>query len=181
VFGGADRLRELIGATLKVLDADLFVVVTGCIADLVGDDVGGVVTDFQEQGVPIVFAETGGFKGNNFTGHELIARSIIDQFVGDYDGPKDEHTVNVWSLLPYHNTFWRGDLSEIKRLLEGIGLTVNILFGHESGGVDEWKNIPKAGFNLVLSPWLGLDTAKHLQRKYDQPFLHEPTIPIGAK
>jgi nitrogenase molybdenum-iron protein beta chain len=181
VFGGADRLRELISATLKVIDADLYVVATGCIADLVGDDVGSVVSEFQDEGVPIVFAETGGFKGNNFTGHELITRAIIDQYVGDYDGPKDEKTVNVWSLLPFHNTFWRGDLGEIKRILEGVGLKVNILFGHQSKGVEEWKNIPKAAFNLVLSPWLGLDTAQHLKKKYDQPFLHIPAIPIGAK
>jgi len=180
VFGGADRLRELISASLEVLDADLFVVVTGCIPDLVGDDVGSVVRPFQERGVPIVYAETGGFKGNNFTGHELVTRAIIDQFVGDYAGPKEVGTVNVWSLLPYHNTFWRGDLAELKRVLEGAGLKANILFGHESGGVAEWKAIPKAQLNLVVSPWLGLATAEHLQKKYGQPYLHVPAIPIGA-
>ncbi len=181
VFGGADRLRELIEASLKILDADLFVVVTGCIPDLVGDDVGAVVSAFQERGVPIAFAETGGFKGNNFTGHELVTRAIIDQFVGPYQGPRQAGTVNVWSLLPYQNTFWRGDLAEIKRVLEGAGLEVNILFGHESAGVSEWKAIPQAQFNLVLSPWLGLETARHLEKKYGQPFLHVPVIPVGAQ
>lgn len=181
VFGGAERLRELIESSLKILDADLFVVLTGCISDLVGDDVGSVVSDFQEQGIPIVFAETGGFKGNNFTGHELVTRAIIDQYVGDYNGPREQGSVNVWSLLPYHNTFWRGDLTEIKRILEGAGLKVNILFGPESKGVSEWKNIPKAQFNLVLSPWLGLQTAHHLEEKYGQPYLHVPVIPIGAQ
>ncbi|APM38425.1 nitrogenase component 1 [Clostridium kluyveri] len=181
VFGGEDRLRELIDATFKVLDADLFVVMTGCIPDTVGDDVGAVVGEFQDEGRPIVYAETGGFKGNNFTGHELVTEAIIDQYVGDYDGPLEKGLVNVWSLLPYHNTFWRGDLTEIKRILEGIGLKVNILFGHESAGVSEWKNIKKAQFNLVLSPWLGLKTAEKLKKKYKQPYLHIPTIPIGAK
>lgn len=181
VFGGEDRLRELIDATFKVLDADLFVVMTGCIPDTVGDDVGAVVGEFQDEGRPIVYAETGGFKGNNFTGHELVTEAIIDQYVGDYAGPLEKGLVNVWSLLPYHNTFWRGDLTEIKRILEGIGLKVNILFGHESAGVSEWKNIKKAQFNLVLSPWLGLKTAEKLKKKYKQPYLHVPVIPIGAK
>jgi nitrogenase molybdenum-iron protein beta chain len=181
VFGGEERLRELIEASLKILDADLFVVVTGCISDLVGDDVGAVVREFQDRDVPIVFAETGGFRGNNFTGHEVVIRAIIDQYVGDYRGEKTAGSVNVWSLLPYHNTFWRGDLTEIKRVLEGVGLKVNILFGPESAGVSEWKDIPKAQFNLVLSPWLGLQTARHLEEKYGQPFLHVPVIPIGAK
>ncbi len=181
IFGGEDRLRELIDATFKVLDADLFVVMTGCIPDTVGDDVGSVVGEFQAKGLPVVYAETGGFKGNNFIGHELVTEAIIDQYVGDYDGPYQKGLVNVWSLLPFHNTFWRGDLVEIKRILEGVGLKVNILFGHESGGVDEWKSIKKAQFNLVLSPWLGLKTAEHLKEKYGQPYLHIPTIPIGAK
>jgi len=182
VFGGADRLTELVDASLKILDADLFVVLTGCISDLVGDDVGSVVSEFRKRGEPVVFAETGGFRGNNFTGHETVVRAIIDQFVGEApDAKKTKGLVNVWSLLPYHNTFWRGDLTEIKRILEGIGLKVNILFGPESAGVEEWKRIPEAQFNLVLSPWLGLNTAEHLQKKYGQPFLHVPEIPIGAK
>jgi nitrogenase molybdenum-iron protein beta chain len=181
VFGGEDRLRELIESSLKIIDADLFVVLTGCVPDLVGDDVGSVVGEFQDRGVNIVYAETGGFRGNNFTGHELVVKSIIDQYVGNYDGEKEQHSVNVWSLLPFQNTFWRGDLEEIKRVLEGIGLKVNILFGSESEGVSEWKSIPKAQFNLVLSPWLGLETAKHLEKKYNQPFLHIPIVPIGAK
>ena len=181
VFGGEERLRELIKGALKILDAELFVVLTGCIPDLVGDDIAAVVREFQDEGVPIVFAETGGFKGNNFTGHELITRAIIDQYVGDYEGERTPGLVNIWSLLPFHNTFWKGDLAEIKRVLEGAGLKVNILFGHESEGVAEWKKIPQAQFNLVLSPWLGLQTAQHLERKYGQPFLHLPVIPIGAK
>ena len=181
IFGGTERLEELIEATLQILEADLFVVVTGCIPDLVGDDVGSVVRGFQSRGAPVVYAETGGFRGNNFTGHEVVTRAIIDQFVDAYDGPREAGLVNLWSLLPYQNTFWRGDLAEIKRLLEGIGLRVNLLFGPDSAGVSEWQAIPRAQFNLVLSPWLGLDTAKHLELKYGQPFLHIPQIPIGAK
>jgi nitrogenase molybdenum-iron protein beta chain len=181
IFGGLPRLDELLDSTFKIMDSDLYVVLTGCISELVGDDVESVVTKYRARGIPIVFAETGGFKGNNFTGHELVTRAIIDQFVGSYDGSREDGTVNVWSLLPFQNTFWRGDLAEIKRILQGIGLKVNILFGPQSKGVAEWKEIPKAQFNLVLSPWLGLTTARHLENKYGQPFLHVPVIPIGAR
>lgn len=92
-------------------------------------------------------------------------KAIIDQFVGDYSGPREKGTVNVFSELPYQNTFWRGDLSELKRILAGIGLKVNILFGPESKGISEWKSIPKAQFNLVVSPWLGIETARHIEKK----------------
>ena len=180
VFGGNERLRELIQASVKIMDADLFVVLTGCIPDIVGDDVPSVVSEFQQKGVPIVYAETGGFRGNNLVGHEIVVRAIIDQFVSDYSGDKKQSTVNVWTEVPYQNTYWRGDLGEIKRILEGIGLTVNILFGHHSKGISEWKDIPNAAFNLVISPWVGLGIAEHLKEKYGQRYLHIPAIPIGA-
>ncbi|HEX2926831.1 MAG TPA: nitrogenase component 1, partial [Ruminiclostridium sp.] len=135
VFGGNERLQELIQATIKIMKADLFVVLTGCIPDIVGDDIPSVVSRFQEKGIPIVYAETGGFRGNNLAGHETVVRAIVDQFVGDCTAPKNINTVNVWTEVPYQNTYWRGDLEEIKRILEGIGLTVNILFGKESKGI----------------------------------------------
>lgn len=181
IFGGEDKLRNLIKSSLLLMKADLFVVLNGCIGELVGDDIGAVTKEFQDLGFPVVHADTGGFKGNNLIGHEIVIKAIIDQFVGDYDGEREKGRINLWSEVPYQDTFWRGDLEEIKRLLTGAGFKANIFFGPDSGGVDEWKDIPKAQFNLVLSPWVGLETAKHLEAKYDQPYLHIPVVPIGAK
>ncbi|MGD0817624.1 MAG: nitrogenase component 1 [Methanomassiliicoccales archaeon] len=181
VFGGEDRLREVIDGSLKVLKGDLFVVLTGCTSDIVGDDVRQVVREYQERGVPIVYAETGGFKGSNLKGHELVVGAIIDQLIGDVRVKKAKGLVNVWSSVPYHDPFWTGNLGQVKRLLEGIGLRVNILFGPESGGVKEWRTVPNAAFNLVLSPWVGLGTAEKLKERYGTPFLHYPVAPIGAK
>jgi len=181
IFGGEKKLDDLINASLKIMDGDLFVVLSGCIGELVGDDVASVVKKYQKKGYPIVYAETGGFKGNNLIGHEIVTRSIIDQFVGDYHGEKEKGLINLWSEVPYFNTNWRGDFIEIKRILEGAGFEVNVLFGSESKGIKEWKDIPKAQFNLVISPWVGIKTAKHLEEKYNQPYLHIPTIPIGAE
>lgn len=181
VFGGENKLDDLIKSSLKIMDGDLFVVLSGCIGELVGDDVGSIVGKYQKKGYPIVYAETGGFKGNNLAGHEIVTEAIIDQFVGDYSGEKEKGVINLWFEVPYFNTNWRGDFIEIKRILEEAGFKVNVLFGSESNGVEEWKNIPKSQFNLVLSPWVGIKTAKHLEKKYNQPYLHIPIIPIGAE
>jgi nitrogenase molybdenum-iron protein beta chain len=181
VFGGAKKLDALIKSSLAVYDGDLFVVLTGCSGELVGDDVDSVVRKYRESGYPVVHAPVGGFKGTNLTGHEIVVKSIIDQYVGDYNGEKKQGLINLWFEAPYFNTNWRGDYLELVRILRAAGLKVNVLFGPQSGGAKEWKNIPKAQFNLVVSPWLGLDIAKHLEQKYNQPYLHIPTIPIGEE
>jgi nitrogenase molybdenum-iron protein beta chain len=179
VFGGEEKLRSLIEGTLKIMDGDFFVVLTGCTADLVGDDVGSIVRQFQAKGVPIIYAETGGFKGDAYKGHELVLQAIIEQHLQKADS-KQQGFVNVFAAVPGHDPFWEGDLQELKKLLASIGLRANILFGYGSGGIDGINAIPAAEFNLVLSPYIGLKAAQLLEKKFGTPYLHYPVLPIGA-
>ena len=183
VFGGVDKLRKVIENTYKILDTDLQVVVTGCTSDIVGDDVGNVVGDFANEGKPIVYIETAGFKANNLVAHSWVVNAIVDQYVDKFKDTakvKNPKLVNVFASIPYQDPFWKGNLFELKRLLEGIGLQVNILFGPYSEGVEEWRTIPQAGFNVLVSPWYGKAIVEHLEEKYDQPFYQFPYIPIGG-
>lgn len=181
VFGGEKKLTDTIDGALRVLKGDLFVVLTGCTSDIVGDDSISVAKRFAKDGYPVVGTETAGFKGNNYYGHNHVVDAIIEQYVGDVTPQKVKGLVNVFSVVPFQNPYWRGDLEEIKSLLESIGLQVNILYGVESQGAREWKTIPNAEFNLLLSPWVGLKTVKLLERKYGTPFLHYPILPVGAQ
>ncbi|MDR1506132.1 MAG: hydrogenase [Treponema sp.] len=181
VFGGEEKLSRFIEGAFKVLKGDLFVVLSGCTSGIVGDDVAQVASTFALQGRPIVGVETAGFRGNNYLGHELVIKGIIEGFVGDIDARPKKGLVNVFSVVPCQNPFWRSDLEEIKRLLEAVGLEVNILFGNESAGVEEWKAIPHAQFNLALSSWVGVETVELLKSKYGTPYLHIPYLPSGAE
>jgi nitrogenase molybdenum-iron protein beta chain len=183
VFGAAEKLDLLIKSTFRIMDGDLFVVLSGCVSELIGDDVASIVNGYVKKGKAIVYSEVPGFKGNNLYGHEQVIIDIVDQYVGDYpaDAPKKKKLINLFTEVPYHNTFWRGDYTELKRILEGAGYKVNILFGVNANGVKEWKTIPKAEYNIVLSPWVGLRTAAHLEKKYGQKYLHYPIIPIGEE
>ena len=179
VFGGEKKLRNTIDGALQVIKGDLFVVLSGCTSDIVGDNSIGVAKSFAEQGKPVVGTETAGFKGTSYYGHLRVIEAIIEQFIGDVKPNVEKGLVNVFSVVPYQDPFWRGDLREIKELLEGIGLKVNILFGVGSEGVKEWKNIPNAEFNLLLSPWVGIETVELLEKKYGTPYLHIPVLPVG--
>jgi nitrogenase molybdenum-iron protein beta chain len=181
VFGGEKKLRNTMNGALQVMKGDLFVIMTGCTADIVGDDSVNIAKEYAEQGNPVVGVETAGFKGNNYFGHELVVNAIIEQFVGDAEARPRQGLVNVFSVAPYQNPYWRGDLEALKALLESIGLEANVLFGYGSAGVSEWKDIPNAQFNLLVSPWVGLSTVKLLEEKYGTPFLHYPVLPVGAR
>jgi len=184
VFGGIERLREIVANTYKVLDTDLQVILTGCTSGIVGDDVDSLAEEFREEGKPIVSVETAGFKCNNFEAHSLVVNAIIDQYVDKFaekhDYRSESDTINLFASLPYQDPFWKGNLGEYKKLLEGLGLKVRVLFGPLSDGVKEWQGIPRANFNVLVSPWYGKPIVDHLEEKYGQPYTWFPHIPIGA-
>ena len=100
VFGGVKKLHSTIDNALKVIDADLYVVLTGCIPEIVGDDSGEVVSEFADAEKPVIYAPTAGFKGNNYRGHEQIIDAIIDQYTKKTD-KKEKGLVNIWADVPY--------------------------------------------------------------------------------
>lgn len=177
IFGGDERLRNIVKNSLEVIDADLFVILTGCTSDIVGDDVGEVAHRFQEQGKPVVFVETGGFKGTNLFGHELVLDAIIDQYLQPGE-TVELGLVNIWSVVPFHDPFWVGNLKELGSLIAELGFKPNVIFG-PGHGLDALAKVPKAQFNLLISPWVGLKNVKHLEEKFGTPYLHYPVLPIG--
>ena len=180
VFGGTKKLASTIENALKVIDADLFVVLTGCIPEIVGDDTGEVVSQFADAEKPVIYASTAGFKGNNYKGHEQVVDAIIDQYLKKAaDSEKIEGLVNIWADVPYQDLFWLGNLRELEKLISELGLKPNTIFGYERG-IKNIDLIPKAQFNLLVSPWVGLKNVKKMEKKLGLPFLHLPTLPVGA-
>lgn len=178
VFGGVKKLETTIENALKVIDADLYVVLTGCIPEIVGDDTKEVVSRFEDADKPVIYASTAGFKGNNYIGHEQVIDAIIDQYLEKSD-EKEKGLVNIWADVPYQDLFWLGNIRELEKLLSEIGLKPNTIFGYKRG-IENINKIPKAEFNLLVSPWVSVGNMKKMERKLGIPYLHYPTLPIGA-
>lgn len=180
VFGGESRLRETIANALKVVDGDLFVVFSGCTAEIVGDDIAKVVKDLGITDKPIIAVATPGFKGTNLQGHEWFIDALIDQYLVYLPQNKPiKGSVNLWGPIPSYDPFWVGNIRELENLLREIGLTPNTIFG-EYRGMAQINRVPQAEFNLLVSPWVGLGNMEHLKEKFGTPYLHYPTQPIGA-
>ncbi len=101
VFGGVARLEEQIESTLEVIDADLFVVITGCTAEIIGDDVASVIRNYRategEDRPPLVHASGAGFKGNSYFGYDSVLQSLFRDYVTPAP-VKKKGKVNVWGI-----------------------------------------------------------------------------------
>ncbi|EKQ53821.1 MULTISPECIES: nitrogenase component 1 [unclassified Clostridium] len=178
VFGGENKLESTIENALKVIDADLYVVITGCTPEIVGDDAGEISKKFAAVNKPVVFASTPGFKGNNYRGHEWVIEAIINQYLKPAD-KIEKGLVNIWAGVPQHDPFWLGNLRALEKLVAKLGLKPNTIFGNKRG-LENINKISSAEFNLLVSPWVDLENVKLLERKFGTPFLHYPILPIGA-
>lgn len=177
VFGGDGRLREQIENTLKIMDGSLYAVLTSCVTEIIGDDIKSVVSDFRGQGVPIIGAETGGFKGNSYLGYDLVLQSLFRDFLKQ-DVVKKKKRVNVWGIIPYYDPFWRGNLEEVRRLLEALGLEVNTFFLADDT-IEEIRQSGSASLNVVVSHAYGLDAAGVFEEVHGTPYVSLP-LPVGA-
>jgi len=177
IFGGENKLRNLIQSSIELMDGDLYAVISGCVPALTGDDVESVVKEFKEK-ANIISVKTAGFIGNSYAGYELFFQSVIDQLLKPL--PVKKRRINIFGVVPYQHLFWKGDLKVLKSTLQRLGIEANIIL-REFSGLANLLEIPAAELNVVLSPWNGHEIAKSLQEKFGTPYLTFPGVPIGPK
>lgn len=177
VFGGDSRLREQVENTLKVMDGSIYAVLTSCVTEIIGDDIKSVVADFKNQGIPIIGAETGGFKGNSYRGYDLVLQSLFRDFL-ERGVAKKKQRVNLWGIIPSYDPFWRGNLEEVRRLLEQLGLEVNSFFLADDT-IEAIRQAGSASLNIIISHTYGLEAAALFEEIHATPYISLP-LPIGA-
>ncbi len=177
IFGGENKLRDLIASSQELLKGDLFAVISGCVPSLIGDDVEAVVSEFRDK-APIINVKTAGFAGNSYTGYEQFFEAIIDQLL--VAQPTEKGLINIFGIVPNQNIFYKGDLATIRQTLEKLGLKVNIIFTEEQG-LENLKKISAAELSIVLSTWNGHKIVNKLQEKFNIPYAAFPSVPVGPK
>ena len=178
VFGGGSRLREQLKNTVKIVEGDLYVIVTGCSTEMVGDDIPAMAKEGRDQDFPVIYANTPGFRGDVHQGYQLAVKALIEQLPDPVTVEQPPLLVNILGIVPHQDPFWAGNLEEIGRLLEGIGLTPNLLFGYGQG-ISGWQKLPEAVLNLVVSVW-GVAPALVLEERYGTPHFALEGLPVGA-
>jgi nitrogenase molybdenum-iron protein beta chain len=177
IFGGESKLHDLIESTIELMKGNLFAVISGCVPALIGDDVDAVVKKFKDK-APIIHVKTSGFIGSAYVGYELYFDAIIDELLQEQ--PKQRKLVNLFGIVPNQHVFWKGDLNNIKSLLERIGVKVNTIL-LDFDAIDAIQKIPAAELNIVLNPWVGVKIAKKLEERFGTPYEHFQYVPLGPK
>ncbi|MDR3182558.1 MAG: hypothetical protein LBT89_06500 [Planctomycetaceae bacterium] len=176
IFGGLERLEEQVRTTIELIDGKLFIILTGCTADIIGDDVQSVVRQYRNEGINIFGAETGGFHGSGYKGHDTVLTVLASEFIGQKK-TKKKNKINLLGIVPGQDAFWRGNLLKIRTLLEKLGLEVNSFFTQHDT-LDSIQNAGDAELTVTVSDFYARKTAEALQDVHHIPYVTNP-FPIG--
>ncbi|MDR1538285.1 MAG: hypothetical protein LBU32_09880 [Clostridiales bacterium] len=174
VFGGEERLEEQIEHTVKAFNGDLYIVLTGCQVEIIGDDAVGVARRFKDENV--IGASTPGFLGNALKGYDAVMEALIESFI-EPSPVHDTLSVNILGVVPGQDVFYHGNLDEIKRLLGLIGVSANTFFS-TGESVSAIRGYGRAALNIVLSTQAGLGPAEKFKSVHGIPYIVSE-LPIG--
>ena len=178
VFGGTQRLRETIKGSLEIMDGDYYAVLTGCSMGINGDDVDSVVKEFESSPYPIASIDTAGFRGDTYTGYNMALLATVKKLAKKTK--TDSRLVNIFGQPPSSDITFRGDLEEITRLLERIGVKANTFFIRRDG-IEQLKNSGNAALNINLSPWLAKNVDTYYKEAFGIETLRFNGWPVGPK
>ncbi len=182
IFGGEGRLVQQMKASFEITEADLYFVLSGCQVALIGDDIRTIVDQFKERkDQTIIMVETPGFKGNSYAGYDMVGRALVEQLV-EPPNKKDEDekqiSVNLFGIVPAQDPFWQGNIIEIKRLLNRLGVSVRWSGDYDT--IDTIRKASNADLNIVLSEYVGISTAELFKEKFGVPWI-KYNLPIGSE
>lgn len=168
VFGGEGALERTLDSVIARNPAAVFVLST-CIVETIGDDVDMVCQGRNE--VPVIVVPTAGFLGGSF--QEGVNNALIA--LGGMAAPvKGNGEVNVIGEknLEYEV---EENFSEVSRLLDMLGLEVNIRFVHDLTA-GQIAGLGAARLNVLRDPTL-VPVGEYLRERFGTPFVS--TYPAG--
>ena len=179
---GGDTAELFKTAALEAFERfrpDALLVGASCTAELIQDDPGGLAKALDLP-VPVIPVELPSYqKKENWGAAETfyqLVRALAGPNVGAPREDADRPKCNI--LGPTAIGFrHRDDVIEISKLLNGLGIDVNVVAPLDATPSD-LARLGDADFNVVLYPEVGMPAAAWLERNFGQPIVR--SIPIGV-
>jgi light-independent protochlorophyllide reductase subunit B len=162
---------------------EAIIVGSSCTAELIQDDPGGLAEALQLD-IPVVPLELPSYQkkenwGAAETFYQLVRRLtqglVPKDRTGERAGRSPSCNLLGATALGFRH---RDDLQEVRRLLDAIGISVNVVAPWQARPSD-LRRLPEADFNVVLYPEIAAPVANFLKRSFQQPFTQ--VVPIGVK
>ncbi len=148
-----------------------------CTAELIQDDPGGLAAALGLP-IPVIALELPAYqRKENYGASETFYR-LVRACIGPRNPTPATARCNILgpTALGFRH---RDDLAEVRRLLEDLGIAINVCAPLDATPED-LARLPDAAFNIVLYPEVALTTATWLERQYGQRFINIPPIGVGA-
>ncbi len=180
IMGYNDKLE---GALNKVVDSlpdstKAIAVISSDAAEIILPDIERISNKImQERGgkIRVIPIRAAGIKGNHIDGFNLAMSMFLENY---FKKSKDTipMSVNLLGVVQDEVTH-SGDVTEVERLLNAIGISViSTMFLKSS--TEDIRNAGKAAANIVLNEEYGLQGAKYLEEEFGMPYICE-SPPFG--
>lgn len=149
IYGGENNLKKGLDNLIKVYNPRLIGVLTTCLAETIGEDIGRITSDYLREreldGFPLITVSTPGYGGTHTEGYFLAVKNIIAGVAR-----KEERHSRINVLVP---SLSPADIREIKRILRLMRAWFT-LFPDFSENLDRpfsrpYKKIPEEGTKLA--------------------------------
>ncbi|QSH81894.1 MAG: nitrogenase molybdenum-iron protein subunit beta [Ferrovum myxofaciens] len=128
VFGGLNNMIDGLSNTYSMYKPKMIAVSTTCMAEVIGDDLNGFITNARNKGsvpedFPVPYAHTPAFVGSHITGYDNALKGILSNF---WEG-KTRVAKDKINLIGGFDGYTVGNTREVKRMLDLMGVDYTIL------------------------------------------------------
>lgn len=191
IFGGTNLLRKGIERIEKIHESDILFILTSCSAEIIGDDLEEIALETSEKyNKKVIVIEVGGATGKLIDGYNEFLYKVIKDFQEKYLEDSEEEAIDTDSheqkyidiigIIPLYDMFFRGNMTELKRLVEKMGVRVNSFFCGECN-VETTQNMMHSDLAVSLSNNIGKKALSRLKKFSGVRTKHFQVAPIGYK
>jgi light-independent protochlorophyllide reductase subunit B len=175
----ADLFEGAVTAAYERFAPQAMIVGASCTAELIQDDPAGLAKAINLP-IPVIPLDLPSYQKKESWGASETFFQLVRTLA-----PKGEDRMPLEGRRPLCNILGptalgfhhRDDLIEIRRLLETLGVDINVV-APLGATPDDLRRLPNADFNIVLYPEIADVAARWLERTHGQPAIR--TIPLGV-
>lgn len=149
IFGGEKLLKRCLSQIIENKHPECLIVVTGCTASVIGDDVASICLEAEmEYLLPVIYIPGAGFMSNQDQEGLLLSSKYIYQYVADNTVPKNSSKAVLFGINEFLQT--EEQKNEILRLFRYFGIK-NIVFAPCGMAMEEFENLNGVSLAIVHS------------------------------